>query len=146
MRNLDPRRIRVHTRIIEQNLIRLEGVAGRSRADLLDDFQALDAAKYELLSAIQAMMDVLNYVCARMRLASPGNAHDCVTALARAGYFSAEHADVYNQMIGFRNILVHRYHEVDDSRVYNVLHNELDYLRDFLMDIESILKQGGTNA
>jgi len=49
--------------------------------------------------------------------------------IAENGYISPELREKWFQMIGFRNILVHDYAEIDHQIVYDVLQNQLpDFL------------------
>ncbi len=48
---------------------------------------------------------------------------------AEQGWIENSLADVWMRMMGFRNILVHQYLDVDRQIVYEVLHNHLDDFR-----------------
>ena len=43
-------------------------------------------------------------------------------------------------MVGFRNLLVHRYGKVDDSRAYHYLKEEIDDLYEFAEAIEKLIE------
>lgn len=87
------------------------------------------------------MIDISSHICARMRLAVKDDSGECVRSLERAGLIPKERATMYAKMIRFRNVLVHLYGEVDDKRVHEILENELDYFRMFLMDIDAIVER-----
>jgi len=101
----------------------------------------LDAAKYRLQTAIQAMMDISNHICARLNLVTTQDSGECVRALQQKGFFSPDNATMYVRMIRFRNVLAHLYGEVDDKRVHEILENELDYFRMFLMEIDAVMEK-----
>lgn len=47
-------------------------------------------------------------------------------------------------MVGFRNLLVHRYGKVDDSKVYDYLRKEIADLYEFVEVIEEALQSPGS--
>jgi uncharacterized protein YutE (UPF0331/DUF86 family) len=46
-------------------------------------------------------------------------------------------------VVGFRNLLVHRYAKVDDSRAYDYLRNETTDLYEFIEAVEKFLLSEG---
>src|SRR5262245_8241703 len=104
MAEFDPKRIAEHRKTIETNLVQLRAARERTSRELLDDPDALDAAKYRLQTAIQALIDISNHICARLRIVSTQDTGECVRALQRQGFFSQEHATMYVKMIRFRNV------------------------------------------
>ena len=66
----------------------------------------------------------------------PDSLPDCFRALAEAGIVSTELANNLAAMARFRNLLVHRYCELDYGRVHQ-------YLRESLGDLEKYLELVG---
>jgi len=56
---------------------------------------------------------------------------DIPAILAEQGIINVEQRETWTQMIGFRNILVHEYGDVDRRIVYIVLQNRLQDIRQF---------------
>lgn len=141
MPDFDYRRIAEHRKTIEENLKQLEAERGRTLEDFLRDADARDAAKYRLYTAIQALMDISNHICARLRIITNQDTGECIRALQKQGFFSPDHATMYVKMIRLRNVLAYLYGEVDDKRVHEILENELDYFRMFLMEIDAVVEK-----
>ena len=143
MANLDIRRINEHRKTIENNLRDLEARRGKSLEDFEQDKIGSAAVKYWLQTAIQAMIDISNHICARLRLeaATEEGSGKCIRALEKEGLLPQKRATTYVQMIRFRNVLVHLYGEVDEHRVHEIIEKELDYFRMFLVDIEDIIER-----
>ena len=91
--------------------------------------------------AVEAMIDVCTHFVARLRLKTPGNSAETVKALSRAGVLPGDHVDRYDDMIRFRNVLVHLYADVDDERVYVILRDHLGDFRLFVADAWRIVKE-----
>ena len=53
---------------------------------------------------------------------------DIPQILAKSGYVNLKLANRWMRMIGFRNILIHEYLDVDRKIVYDVLQNRLEDL------------------
>lgn len=140
MANFDLERINTHRKTIEDNLQLLDAKRGRSFEEFAQDMDGKDAVKYRLQTAIQALIDIANHLCARLRLKVGDNSSECVRALEQYGLLSQARATQYAKMIRFRNLLVHLYGEVDDRRVYEIVEDNLDDLRMFLVDVDTIIK------
>lgn len=141
MLDFNRERIAEHRKTIEENLKQLEAARGRALDDFVNDKDAADAAKYRLQTAIQALMDISNHICARLQIVTNQDSGECVRALQKQGFFSQANATMYVKMIRFRNVRVHLYGEVDNKRVHEILENDLDYYRAFLMEIDMVLEK-----
>jgi len=140
MADFDTDRITEHRKTIENNLRQLEARRGRSFADFEQDADGRDAVKYRLQTAIQAMIDISNHLCARLHLTVSQDSGECIRALEKQGLIPKDRATMYVKMIRFRNVLVHLYGEVDHHRVHEILENELDYFRMYVMDVDMIVE------
>jgi uncharacterized protein YutE (UPF0331/DUF86 family) len=102
---------------------------------LLDEVR-LDHVKYRFVTAIEACIDVAMHVGATEGFATPDTNADAVRALATRGIIDAEVAETIARAVGFRNVLVHRYAEVDDRRVTDHL-ADLEHLEVFVDGISA---------
>jgi uncharacterized protein YutE (UPF0331/DUF86 family) len=75
--------------------------------------------------AIESLFDLGNHVIAELELGTVNWYSDVPTILAETGYLEAELKEKWLQMIGFRNVLVHEYLEIDRAVVFDVLQNHL---------------------
>lgn len=81
------------------------------------DAVRLRAVKYGFVTAIEGCARAAQHVVASEGLAMPESNADAVRVLGRHGLIDAEVAESVARAVGFRNVLVHQYAEVDDSRV-----------------------------
>ncbi len=89
------------------------------------------SAERFLQLAIEALLDVGNHVIADLHLGTVEWYSDIPRLLYEAGYLDAQMCETWTRMIGFRNVLVHDYLDVDHQLVYEVLQERLP-------DIESL--------
>lgn len=91
----------------------------------------LRGVKYTFVTAIEAGVDVAQHVCASKGWGPPRDNGDAVRLLGAHGVLSADLAEGLRRAVGFRNVLVHDYIEVDDGIVLDRLANLTD-LDDFV--------------
>lgn len=82
-------------------------------------------AKYALQTAIEAMIDVAYHLAAKAFRYAPADGRDAIDHLARQGVYSPQQAAVFQEMLRFRNRVVHGYERVDDGRVYDIITHQL---------------------
>ena len=91
-----------------------------------------DIIVLNLQRAIQACIDIMTHVCAEENLGTPASAGDGFAALAGAGYMDKELAVELKKMVGFRNLSVHEYDEIDSELLRAIVDKHLDDLRHFV--------------
>lgn len=133
----------------EVNLDRLRELAGHLRnatrelrevgqipkEAFLKDSRLVNSAKYLLIVAAEAALDICNHLVARKGGRSPADYADCITVLAELGAIDEELERRLVRMARFRNLLVHLYWKVEDAEVYRVIREELGDLDRYLASI-----------
>ena len=109
------------------------------RDAFLADQDTLDLASYRLLIAIEAALQICFHVSAQRLHRVPAENAECFGMLGEAGMLDAELVENLQRMARFRNVLIHRYWEVDYVRVYDILQEHLDDLRRFVQVIAELL-------
>jgi uncharacterized protein YutE (UPF0331/DUF86 family) len=79
----------------------------------LNAFTHVDALTLNIERACQAAIDMAMHRVAVSRLGMPQSAGEAFTLLERAGELPMDRAKAMRSMIGFRNIAVHQYQELD---------------------------------
>ena len=125
---------------IERCVLDLEGLAepDRLETDILMERFVL----HTLQLAIQAMIDVASHIASDERLGEPGSNAELFTLLARAGWLPVEDVATLQAMVGFRNVLVHAYDDVNLSIVRDVLEHRLVDLTRFVTTVARRLDVG----
>jgi len=112
-------------RSITDDLSVLRGEAtadDRRKADQL----WLRGIKYTLVTAIEACVDVAQHLCASEGWGPPRDNGDALELLGRHGVLDADLSRRLRRAVGFRNVLVHEYVEVDDEIVVSRLKDPSD--------------------
>lgn len=90
--------------------------------------------KYLFATAIEACVDVAQHVCAAQGWGPPSTNGDAVALLGTHGVLDAGLAASIRRAVGFRNVLVHDYAEVDD-RIVEARLADLGDLRRFVASV-----------
>lgn len=105
----------------------------RMPADLpfAEDFLRQDAVAINMQRACEQSIDLANYTIKVQKLGLPKESRDSFRLLAANGIIPAELADRLCRMIGFRNIVVHEYQDLDVQLMVHIIENRLDDLLEF---------------
>ncbi len=95
--------------------------------------------EHTLQLAIQAALDVASHIVSDDRLGEPKTNRQLFDILARHGWVTEELHETLRQVVGFRNILVHGYSDVDLAVVRRIVESDLDDLLDFASAIRARL-------
>ena len=108
-------------------------------AKIENDLREQRFVEHTLQIAIQAALDAASHIVSDERLGEPNTNRELFDLLARAGFLDSELATRLQDMVGFRNILVHGYDSVDLAIVRDVVENRLDDLLQYVKAIQSKL-------
>jgi uncharacterized protein YutE (UPF0331/DUF86 family) len=82
---------------------------------------------------------VATLIVAERKLGEPDSTRSLFRLLAGDGWVTAAQADVWRRIVGFRNIVVHRYLDVDPAIVRSVLTTNLGDFGDFVRAVRDRL-------
>lgn len=105
------------------------------RAEYLDDVIRQRAVERSLMNAIQSCIDLASHVRSAESLGPAETSREEIEALVVADILTAETGTKLMDAVGFRNHLAHRYGDVDHDIVYDVLHEELEWIEQFQQEI-----------
>lgn len=108
-------------------------------ARLTTDLIQLRFVERSLQIAVQAMLDIAIVVCAERHLGEPSRNREVFRMLAGDGWIAVEQIDPCKKMIGFRNVVVHQYLDVDPEIVKAIVESHLDDLLAFVRSIRARL-------
>lgn len=120
--------IRKRLQKLDEYLAILYRLRDTPREQFLADPEKYGSAERFLQLAIEAVNDIGNHLVADLGLGQVEWYRDIPEALYAAGYIDASLRDQWIRMIGFRNVLVHDYLDVDRAQVYAVLQDHLEDL------------------
>ena len=124
-------------RKLEVSIQQLRKFQKYSYDEIEDDLEKLWAIEHGLQISIQIIIDIGNHIIAEIGENEIEEYADIFDRLVKHNIIPLEFAENIRGMIGFRNLLVHRYSEVDSKIVYSVLQNRLYDFERFIGYIQS---------
>ena len=98
----------------------------------------LDGVKYLFVTAIEGCVDVAQHIASSERYPAPDTNAAAIRLLGERGVIDEGLAGSMSRAVGFRNVLVHQYAEVDDRIVLASL-GDVHQLHDFVQAVSTWL-------
>lgn len=102
-----------------------------SKLPLEDDYDKQDITVLNLQRACELVLDMANHTIRIKKLGWPRESAESFTLLKEAGIIDAEMTKQLVGMVGFRNVVVHQYRNIDYQVVGNVVKDHADALIQF---------------
>lgn len=116
---------------LEGYIERLEDLSETSLEELREDPMVSAATERVLHLALESCLDIGQVIVSHEGEERPDSYREVITILGEIGVLDPDFAEAFAPAAGLRNVLVHRYTEVDLERVHRFLRDELEDLRSF---------------
>jgi uncharacterized protein YutE (UPF0331/DUF86 family) len=117
--------------IVERCLQRIHEEYGDDQAAFLEDFTRQDSVILNLERAAQACLDLGAHMIRTRRLGIPQTSRDIFRLLEQHGLIPKQLSENLQAMVGFRNIAVHSYQELEMQVVCSIVETKLRDFTDF---------------
>lgn len=128
-------------RHINQYTRDLKQMRGMSKQEYVEDMVMQRAVERTLMNLVQACIDLAQHVRSTEELSPSGTGKAEIQALGEADIISVETQKKLEEAVGFRNVLAHRYGDVDHEIVYDVLHDDLHWFERFQRELAQWFQQ-----
>lgn len=135
--NLD--RVRKITSEVLRGLRLLEELARLPEEEFRADPHKIASAKYNLIVAIEGVVDLCHHLIARRGFRTPEDYSDTLRVMQEERVIEEEFASTLIQIVRFRNRLVHIYWDVDVKEIYRILQTRLEDIHRFLREFAVFL-------
>ena len=136
--------------VIEQKLESLRHCVQRIRDKAPFDTQTLaqnydlqDIVSLNLSRAVQLCVDIAAHCLADRQVKAPDTMGETFDTLASTGLIDSSLASKLKKAVGFRNIAVHNYEQIDWAIVYSITTRHLDDFKEFARAIAIALETQG---
>ncbi|GAE31376.1 type VII toxin-antitoxin system HepT family RNase toxin [Halalkalibacter hemicellulosilyticus] len=109
---------------VERCLTRIKDVYDNNRNNLTD-FTKQDSIVLNLQRACEACIDLAMHIVATKQLGIPQNSWDAFTIIEQEGIIPSSLSNRMKAMVGFRNVAVHDYQEINIQILEKVIENHL---------------------
>lgn len=114
---------------LQQVLIELRSLG------LVTDWMMRRAIERDLQIAVEIVVDVCHRLVALAGLSAPASSREAIELCHTLGALSK--VEPYRRMVGFRNLVVHRYEFVDLAVLADVVNNQLEDFDAFRREVEA---------
>lgn len=121
---------------IDRMLAALRALPTRSLEEFRADARTVAAAESYLRRALEALLDLCRHVLAKGLGQGVAEYKEIAAALQNATVLDAESARLLREMAGYRNRIVHFYHEIADDELLDICTRQLgdiEAIRDHLL-------------
>lgn len=141
MQPINVEMVRDRAREIRESLGKIRAYAAHSDADFFADERNLYTVMHLLLISIEAVASICNHLMAKTASKAPASYSECFEGLRELGILDEPLTDRLIQMVRFRNILVHRYWQIEPERVLRYARENLEDFEDFLRGVGQYVGQ-----
>lgn len=121
-------------------LARIEQRLPAAEDEFVADFDAQDVVILNIMRAVQLSVDIATHVLSTGNQGVPDTMADAFVVLYQQGVISKKVSEKMKKSVGYRNVAVHSYDEVDLGITYEIAKN---HLQDFKEFIKEVLKKIG---
>jgi len=138
---LNVERIEKHLSLIQEYLGELRNFSLLSEEEFLSDNRNFAASESYLRKALESMFDIGRHILAKTYGSKELEYKKIAVELGKKGVIEDKnYADtVLLKMAGYRNRLVHMYHEVSNTELYGIIKNHLADIDRFIEEIAAFL-------
>ncbi len=126
--------------IIEKNLKFLDEYKSVEIEKFLSNYKDVQAVKYSLFEIIESCIDIASHIISVKGFERAESYAEMFEILKNNNIIESELSRKLSDMARFRNILVHSYAKVDNSKVLTYVKEELIDVKNFIKELLEITK------
>ncbi|VVB96939.1 Uncharacterised protein [uncultured archaeon] len=121
--------------LIDENIRLIEEIKSQGYDSFSNDFRDIQAAKHSLQESIEACLDIGNHIIAEKGFRRAEDYKDIYKILEEEGIIDPGLSARLQEMAQFRNLLVHRYGKIDIKRIFIIMSEDLNDIKDFVRKV-----------
>ncbi|MFQ5456339.1 MAG: DUF86 domain-containing protein [Nitrospirota bacterium] len=126
------------TAIIDRCIHRIKEEYVDDESNLYENFTRQDSIILNLQRICEASIDMAMHVASVKRLGLPQDSREGFDLLQKVEIISEDLCDELKKMVGFRNIAVHDYQELNLDIIKDIIENRLDIFYEFLKAVNRL--------
>lgn len=123
--------------LIEENLALIEEIKMQGFESFSNNFRDIQAAKHSLQESIEACLDIGSHIIAEKGFRRAEDYKDIYSVLEEEKIIDPVLSAKLQEMAKFRNLIVHRYGKIDTKRIFIIMSEDINDLKQF---VNTILK------
>jgi len=127
--------------IIEKNLEFLEQYKNKNINEFIKSYKDIQAAKFSLFEIIESCLDIASHIISTKGFERADNYSEMFEILGKHDIIDIGLSENLSDMARFRNLLIHRYNKVDNSKIFLYIKEELLYIKNFIKSVLKLIEQ-----
>lgn len=128
---VDQQKLSSRLSALESYLTELRSFRGHDRKQFIEEQALHHLAERYLHLSCESVLDIAHHVIADQGYPQAASYRDSIEVLEREGLIGRDLSERLKRWMGFRNVLVHLYLEIDHGRVYDAIREDLGDLEEF---------------
>lgn len=133
-------KIKVLEKDIVDSIIEIKRIISKGKKNYLRDKNLVFSLRYLLIQVVEAMAGICNHIITRIVGEIPQGYPDCFEKLKENNIINNNLSEKLKKISKLRNILIHKYWEIDDLKVFSSTEKNIDDFEEFLKQINKFLK------
>lgn len=138
---LNLNKIEKNLSLIQEFLIELKKLASISVEEFLSDKRNPASAESYLRRCLEAVFDIGRHILAKTYGFKELEYKDIARELGEKEIVEKDYAKTLIKMAGYRNRMVHLYHEITSEEIYHILKEHLSDIERFISEIARFLEK-----
>ncbi len=138
---LDKELINLRIDVIERNLAEIQEITAEGYSHFKSNYRDELAAKQALLESIEACIDISNHIISIQGFRRPMDYKDIFLIMGEQDILDRTLSRKMQEMAKFRNVLVHRYINIENERLFQLMEKETDDFKEFIRQILDYLNR-----
>lgn len=120
---------------VRKNIRRLRSLSDMSWEDFSADNDNFAIAEHHLRRSLEIILDIGRHIIAKQALGRPADYTEIFDILGREGVIPKEYLEKNRGLPGYRNRLVHLYHDVTSKELHEIISTRLPDIEEFCKHI-----------
>lgn len=127
--------------LIQEFLIELKKLSLMTADEFLSDRRNAAAAESYLRRSLEAVFDIGRHILAKSYGFKELEYKNIALELGEKGFVDKEYSKTLVKMAGYRNRMVHLYHEISSEEIYQILKSRLFDIEKFIVEIVGFIER-----
>jgi uncharacterized protein YutE (UPF0331/DUF86 family) len=138
--NLNIKLIEDRLGFINKSVVKLKRLSNLKEEEFLEGDTPAIAESY-IRRSLEAIFDIGRHISAKTAGKGVVEYKEIVNAINKTGVITKDLAERLKLMAGYRNRLVHFYHEVTDKELFSIVNNNLSDIENFVKEIKDFIEK-----
>lgn len=108
---------------------------------ILQDIEQRWTLRYALILSVEAISTILTHILSKVYGVSCESYRDCIEKAMKKGIISEDVGIPIKGLVSLRNLLIHRYWEINDAKIYQETNKNKKALQNFIEKIKEFLRK-----